>query len=300
MACCDGVVVIDKPRGMTSARVVAEVKRGLAGPKVGHAGTLDPDATGVLICCVGAATRLARFLMRSPKTYRAMLVLGVETATQDASGEVTATRALDGVTADAVHRTAARFTGAITQVPPAFSALKHKGVPLYRLARQGRPVTKPPRPVMIHRLTVLEVALPQVHMEVVCSAGTYVRTLCADLGRDLGCGGHLAALRRTAGAGFDIEEAVALDMFTALCREGRGHEQVIATGRALRGMPSVTVNLSLVGRINAGQHLGIAEIGPPPGSGEIQVLFEDRVLAVIQYNEAAGRYDYVCVLPYQP
>ena len=292
----DGVLVIDKPAGMTSAGVVAAVKRSLGGAKVGHAGTLDPDATGILICCVGAATRLARFLMQASKTYEAMLVLGVETDTQDAGGRITAVGSAEGLTADAVRRAASRFEGAITQVPPVFSALKHQGVPLYRLARLGRPVTKPSRPVTIYRLSVLEAALPRVRIEVVCSAGTYVRTLCADLGRALGCGGHMAELRRTVSAGFGLDEAVSLDGFTAFCRQGRGADHIIPTGRALRDIPAVAVDGDMARRIATGQRLGVGQIGPPQGAGPIQVVSDDRVLAIVEYNDAAGRYDYACVL----
>ncbi len=292
----EGLVVIDKPAGMTSAGVVAAVKRSLGGAKVGHAGTLDPDATGILICCVGAATRLARFLMQASKTYKAVLVLGVETDTQDAGGRITATGSTEGLAVDAVRRAAARFEGTITQVPPVFSALKHQGVPLYRLARQGRPVTKASRPVTIYRLSVLEVALPRVSIEVVCSAGTYVRTLCADLGRALGCGGHMAGLRRTASAGFGLDEAVSLDRFKDFCRQGRANDYIIPTGRALRGVPTVAVDGDMARRIATGQRLGVEQIGPPPGAGPVQVVLDDRVLAIIEYNDAAGRYDYACVL----
>jgi tRNA pseudouridine55 synthase len=296
----DGVVVIDKPAGMTSAGVVAAVKRALGGVKAGHSGTLDPDATGILICCLGAATRLARFLMQAPKTYETVLVLGVETETQDAGGRVTAVRSTTELTADAIRRAAAGFEGAIAQVPPAFSALKHQGVPLYRLARQGRAVTKPARPVTIHRLSVQGVDLPRVHLEVVCSAGTYVRTLCADLGRALGCGGHMARLRRTASAGFVIDDALPLEAFQALVRQGRADACIVPMGRALRDMPAVAVDGATARRIAGGQRLTAGQIGPPPGDGPIQVVAGGRVLAIVEYNRAAGRYDYACVLPYQP
>ena len=297
----DGVVVIDKPAAMTSARVVAVVKRCLAARKVGHAGTLDPDATGVLLCCIGAATRLARFLMQRPKAYAATLILGVDTTTQDSAGRVTAIRCLGGVTAEGIRRAASRFEGTIEQVPPVYSALKHQGVPLYRLARSGRPVSKPPRPVTIHRLKVMEVALPRVRLEVVCSAGTYVRTLCADLGRELGCGGHMSALRRTASAGFSLDEAVDLDTFEALCRGGRAGERIVPMNRALRDMATLTADTDLARRIGDGQRLTPRDIGPPPDRGPIKVVDgNDRLLAIIEFDNAASRYDYACVLHHQP
>jgi tRNA pseudouridine55 synthase len=296
----DGVIVIDKPAGVTSARVVAAVKRCLKAAKVGHTGTLDPEATGVLVCTVGAATRLSRFFLAAPKTYRAACRLGVETDTQDASGQVTATRPVM-VDEARVRAAAARFEGAITQVPPVFSALKHRGVPLYRLARDGKPVAKPPRPVTVYRLTVQAVDLPRIDLEVACSAGTYVRTLCADLGADLGCGGHLSALRRTASAGFTLAEAVTLEEMEELARRGRIAEAIIDMNTALREMSGVTAAPALVQRIANGGRLTAADIPPPDEAGPFKVVdSRHRLLALITFDPQTRCYDYVCVMPHQP
>lgn len=296
----NGVIVIDKPAGVTSARVVATVKRCLKGVKVGHTGTLDPAATGVLVCTVGAATRLSRFFLAAPKTYRATCRLGVETDTQDAEGQITARRP---VTVDEARvRTAtARFQGAITQVPPVFSALKHRGVPLYRLARAGRAVAKPSRRVTVYRLTVLAVDLPQVMLEVACSAGTYVRTLCADLGTALGCGGHMNALRRTACAGFTLADAVSLETLETLARQGRIAERIIDMNAALRQMAEVTAPPALARRIANGGRLGAADIPPPAGEEALKVVdHRQRLLAVVTFDPDTRHYDYVCVMPHQP
>jgi tRNA pseudouridine55 synthase len=190
----NGIVVVDKPEGISSAGVVARIKGIFGVNKVGHTGTLDPFATGVLICCLNQATRLPGFSSKATKCTKRTLVLGTVTDTQDATGTVTGRHALDGISAQQVEETAARFVGDITQVPPVYSALKHQGTPLYKLARRGVPVEKPARPVRISRLEILEMNLPTVRLSVSCSSGTYIRTLCADIGQKLGCGGHLKTL----------------------------------------------------------------------------------------------------------
>ncbi len=285
---------------MTSARVVAAVKRCLGGAKVGHTGTLDPDATGVLVCTVNAATRLSRFFLTAAKTYRATLQLGVETDTQDAAGKIVATRPVT-VNEQDVRAVAARFQGRIDQVPPVYSALKHRGVPLHRLARSGRPVTKPPRPVTIYRLDVLDVNLPRVGLEVVCSAGTYVRTLCADMGAALGCGGHLSTLRRTACGGFTLADAVTLETLEGLSREGRVGQRIVGMNEALREMAAVAVDAELAGWIGNGRRLTAAQIAPPAQGGPLKVLDRRaRLLAVIEFNPETQFWEYALVVSIQP
>ena len=189
-----GMLIIDKPAGITSAKVVALLKRNAGLRKVGHTGTLDPFATGVLICCVNQATRLARFFLHGSKKYQGTLVLGTETDTLDGTGNVTATCEHTDFSVDRIESAFRRFVGAIDQVPPVYSALKHHGVPLYKLARKGTPVQKPARQVTISSLDILNIDLPKIDFQVACSAGTYIRTLCADIGTELGCGGHLQRL----------------------------------------------------------------------------------------------------------
>jgi tRNA pseudouridine55 synthase len=187
--------------------VVARVRRILGGAKVGHAGTLDPDATGVLVICVGKATKISAFLMEGEKVYRGVGRLGVSTETQDASGAVVAECSVD-LDEGEVREAAARFVGDITQVPPMYSALKVGGRKLYRLARAGVEVERVARPVTVHELEILDVALPEFTFEVRCSKGTYVRTLVHDLGEALGCGGHLAGLSRERQGNFTREAAL--------------------------------------------------------------------------------------------
>jgi tRNA pseudouridine55 synthase len=204
----DGLVVVDKEAGWTSHDVVAK-SRGLLGTrKVGHSGTLDPDATGVLLLGVGRVTRLLRFLTALPKTYTCEIVLGVETSTLDAAGEVTATHEMAGTSIEQVRAAAAALTGDILQVPPMVSAVKVDGKRLHQLAREGIEVEREARPVTVHRFTVTPTDDPLVvRAEVECSSGTYVRTLAADLGTALGGGAHLRDLRRTAIGSFTLADA---------------------------------------------------------------------------------------------
>jgi tRNA pseudouridine55 synthase len=200
--------VVDKPAGVTSHDVVGMLRRRFHERQVGHAGTLDPDATGVLVVGVGMATRLLRFVEKTDKRYTGEIVLGVETSTLDAAGDVTATHDMSGVTLDDARRAAAALTGAIMQVPPMVSAIKVGGRRLHELARQGIEIERTPRPVTVHAFDLAAGPEPGVlAVDVVCSAGTYVRTLAADLGRLLGGGAHLRNLRRTAVGEFTLDDA---------------------------------------------------------------------------------------------
>ncbi|MFM8862565.1 MAG: tRNA pseudouridine(55) synthase TruB [Acidimicrobiia bacterium] len=231
----DGLVVVDKPAGWTSHDVVAK-SRGLLGTRrVGHSGTLDPDATGVLLLGVGRVTRLLRHLTALPKTYTAEIVLGTETDTLDASGTVVATHDMADVSFERIAAAAADLTGDIVQIPPMVSAVKVDGTRLHVLARAGVEVERPGRPVTVYRFDVTPTADPLVvTCEVDCSSGTYVRTLAADLGRALGGGAHLRTLRRTAIGSFTVAEAVPLERI--------GPEVVLPPAAALRDMTTVTVD----------------------------------------------------------
>ena len=206
-----GIIVIDKPSGWTSMDVCAKLRGLLKEKRIGHGGTLDPMATGVLPVFVGIATKAVEFAENSGKEYIAGLRLGVATNTQDSSGEVLETRP---VTAgrDELEAVLPRFTGAIQQIPPMYSAIKRNGKKLYELARAGKEVHRDPRPVTIHGLEVLEqTGESEYLLRVHCSKGTYVRTLCHDIGAALGCGGCMSSLRRTMAAGFTLEDAVTLE-----------------------------------------------------------------------------------------
>ena len=206
-----GVFPVDKPRGVTSFAVVRRVRHLLGVRKVGHAGTLDPFATGVLILCAGRpATRHIDRFMSGRKEYRALLQLGVETETQDPEGRVTARAPVPALSEAEIRACLAEFVGTRLQAPPPYSAAKHKGRPLYHYARQGIIISKEPRPVEIHRIEYLgyDPALARLEIMVTCGRGTYIRVLAAEIGSRIGCGAHLRALRRTASGGLTVQECV--------------------------------------------------------------------------------------------
>jgi tRNA pseudouridine55 synthase len=298
-AALNGIVVVDKPAGISSAGVVARVKAILGAKKVGHAGTLDPFATGVLICCLNRATRLSRFLLQGDKRYEAELVLGIATDTQDATGAVVRREAVDHIREAHVRETAARFVGSITQKPPVYSALKHRGTPLYKLARRGMAVEKPARSIQIRRLEIHEVNLPSVRFGVTCSAGTYVRTLCDDMGRELGCGGHLKKLRRTASCGFSIEDAVGLEKLAEYRNLGRLEEPVIPMNAALPFIPAAVADDATVRKVQNGVSLSLADFAVRPrlsGAGVFKVVDAGgRLIAVLEKSPTADSYNYCCV-----
>ncbi|MDD5168565.1 MAG: tRNA pseudouridine(55) synthase TruB [Syntrophales bacterium] len=206
----NGVVIVDKPSGMTSHDVVAAVKKKLAVRKAGHTGTLDPLATGVLPVCLNEATKLAQFMSHATKDYRATMLLGVETDTLDIEGRVLAERVPD-VTGQDIETALKRFVGPIDQKPPGYSAVKYKGKALYKWTRQGVVIDSPPRKVEVYSLILEEIDLPNVTFFISCSAGTYIRSICADVGRILGCGACLAKLRRLRSGSFCLDSAAPLD-----------------------------------------------------------------------------------------
>ncbi len=206
----NGILNVDKPAGMTSHDVVAAVRRMSRLSRVGHAGTLDPMATGVLLICMGQATRVVEYLADHDKKYRARIRLGVETDTYDATGRVVAERPV-AITLDQVEEALNGFVGKLTQVPPAYSAIKQDGVPLYKLARRGVEVETAPRQVEIFSIALTAFTPPDLEVEVHCSKGTYIRSLAHDLGAKLGCGAHLTALVRTTSGQFSIDDSVTLE-----------------------------------------------------------------------------------------
>ncbi len=208
-----GVIVVDKPGGMTSARVVGKVKRALGIKKIGHTGTLDPMATGVLPLCIGEGTKIAGYLLAADKCYEGEFLLGVETDTLDREGQIVA-ESLDkaaSVRTEEVLAAMRELTGAIEQIPPMFSAVKKDGQRLHKLARQGLIVEREPRSITVHRFELLSFEVPRGRFTVRATKGTYVRSLVLDLGRLLGCGAHLTELRRTQAGRFGLDEAVTLD-----------------------------------------------------------------------------------------
>ena len=250
----NGVCVIDKPAGLTSHDVVAKARRVLGTRKVGHSGTLDPDATGVLVLGIGRATRLLRFLTVLPKAYEAEIVMGIETVSLDASGSVTARHDMSAVTESEVRAAADALTGEILQVPPMVSAVKVGGRRLHQLARAGVEVERTPRPVAVYRFDVephqQQPGIWRVTVE--CSSGTYVRTLAADLGSALGGGAHLRALRRTAVGTFGLDDARPVEA-----------PEILPMAAAVRHLASVHVGDEVEADVRHGRVLGLGRLGVP-------------------------------------
>ncbi len=274
-----GLVVVDKEAGWTSHDVVARCRRIFGQRRTGHAGTLDPDATGVLLVGLGRATRLMRFLTPLPKTYTTDIVLGTATSTLDASGEVTGTYDMTHVTADAVRRAAAALTGEIDQVPPMVSAVKVGGRRLHELARQGVEVERAARPVTVYRFEVEpDPSRPGVYRaEIECSSGTYVRVLAQDLGLALGGGAHVTNLRRTRIGSFGGAEMRPLDAL--------GPESVLTPAQAMRDMNQVTVDPATTAAIRTGLALDRVPLGAV-GDGPWAML--DDAGALLAVYEATG------------
>lgn len=236
----DGIIVIKKEKGFTSHDVVAKLRGILHMRKIGHTGTLDPEAEGVLPVALGKGTRLVEFLTEKEKTYEAVLRLGVVTDTQDMTGTVLQTKTVS-VTEEEVHKAAASFLGKQMQIPPMYSALKVGGKKLYELAREGKEVERTPRPVCFYEIEVLDIQLPLVRMRVSCSKGTYIRTLCHDLGEKLQCGGAMESLLRTKSGDFTLEQSLTLAQIEDAMWDGTIEEHIIPVEEVLAAYPRICV-----------------------------------------------------------
>jgi tRNA pseudouridine55 synthase len=250
----DGVLLLDKPSGISSNAALQRARRALHAEKAGHTGTLDPLASGLLPLCFGEATKFARFLLDADKRYRATARLGVATTTQDAEGDVVATMPVDRIDRAAVEAALAAFRGTIRQVPPAHSALKHQGRSHYEYARAGIDIPRAAREVHIASLVLVEWNPPDATLDVECSKGTYVRALAADIGSALGCGAHLAALRRLATGGFVIDDAIALDAVEAISAEGRS-PPLLAVESLLGALPSIRLDAASADALRHGRRI---------------------------------------------
>jgi len=278
-----GILAIDKPAGWTSHDVVARLRRVTGVRRIGHAGTLDPLATGVLVVCIGAATRLSDYLMAGRKRYLATLRLGVETDSWDADGEVVARGDASQVTRETFEAALAGFEGEIAQIPPMYSALKRGGQPLYRLARRGEQVALEPRQVTIQSIALVTWDHPHATIDLTCSKGAYVRSLAHDLGAQLGCGAHLIALRRLASGRFAIEDAVSLDALNA----SNWGEALVAPWEALAGFVRLVVSAQQRSELLLGRAIEL-----PEASGDVIFAFDARhgLVAVLIPADAPGRW----------
>ncbi len=256
----DGIIIINKSSGLSSSRVGHKVKKMLDLKKVGHLGTLDPMATGVLPLCVNEGTKLAQFLSEADKEYVATLKLGEETDTQDSEGNVL--KSTDEIPGDCdkIKKVIQEFKGEIFQLPPMYSALKHKGVPLYKLARKGEEVPRQERKVVIYEIEVLEIDIPYVTFRLVCSGGTYVRTICHDAGRKLSCGAHMTSLKRVRSGSFHISQALDVeDIENSSCKSIL-KEYLVSPKDALIRLAEVVVTEEMVLKIKNGVQITVDDI----------------------------------------
>lgn len=281
-----GILVVDKPSGMTSHDVVARVRRWSGIRRVGHAGTLDPMATGVLLVCLGQATRVSEYLMASPKQYRATICLGVETDTCDREGEVVR-RAPVSASREEVEAALSSFRGRVLQTPPMYSALKRDGTPLYRLARQGQVVVREARQIEIFALQLVDWSPPQLTIEVTCSPGTYIRSLAHDLGERLGCGAHLAGLTRLASGDFRLEQAVTLDKLAAAFANGEWRRYLLPLDAALTHLPALHLNAAQAAQVRQGMSLPAM---PDDPDGEARAYDQEGRLIAILKRTGGGRW----------
>lgn len=288
----EGVLVVHKETGWSSHDVVAKIRRLLGGGKVGHAGTLDPHATGVLPILVGRATRIAEYLIDWDKEYRGVLRLGETTDTQDATGKVLTRVDPCEVSEDALRAVIARFRGVQQQLPPMYSAVKVGGQPLYKAARAGRTIHRAERSISIHQLEILAVHGRDVVLGVVCSKGTYVRTLCADIGQALGVGGHLHALERRRVGPLSIEQAMTIDQVAAQLAAGTLGRRFISLDQLLYRLPAVVVNDEQAQRVLHGSPIFSAGIWQPPSSpAAVSVRLKNEAGQLL----AIGTHDTGCV-----
>ncbi len=299
----DGILAINKPEGISSAGVVARVKRVLGVKKIGHTGTLDPFATGLLLIAVQKATRISRFFLSGTKQYRARVRLGVETDTYDCTGRIVFeadSAMVNAVLPDDLQNTVARFSGCQEQIPPSFSALKHKGQPLYKLARKGEIIKKPPRKIEIFSISVQEMDLPEFEMDVHCTGGTYIRSLAYDIGKKLGCGAHLSGLCRTKSSAFELKNAIGLADLERM-EPSAIEPYILPMSDCLDFLPRAMVDSALEKKISHGQKLTREDISPrlfsdPVPASIIRLVdSSNNLLALIEPDKDLPVYNYCCV-----
>jgi tRNA pseudouridine55 synthase len=287
----DGILNIDKPAGITSYGVVARIKRLSGEKRVGHAGTLDPAATGVLPVCLGRATRVVEYIMGAAKTYRAVIELGTVTDTYDAAGTIVQCNDPSRIDRPTLEAALDSFRGEISQTPPMYSAVKHGGRPLYALARAGQTVKRASRPVKVYRLEMLDWRPPRFTLEVTCGKGTYIRSLAHDLGQALGCGAHLAELERTRYGRFDVRDAVTLATLEEAFMTGDWRRFVLPVDFPLSALAAVFIGGEDEVAMKKGQLLHVNVLVPPGGPEICRAYAEDgRFLGILRREPGAGAW----------
>lgn len=294
-----GVLNVDKPPGMTSHDVVDVVRRVAGQRKVGHAGTLDPMATGVLLVCLGQATRVAEYLMSGQKRYRATILLGTTTDTYDAEGEIVRGGGRTDFARDELESALQSFVGHYDQIPPIYSALKRDGQPLYKLARRGERVEIRPRPVEIDALVLLDWTSPSLTIEVACSPGTYIRSLAHDLGQRLGSGAHLACLTRLRSGRFTLDAAVSLQRLEEAFQHGQEGRYLIPLDEALLDWPAIVVGAEDARRVLHGQAIqaDVPEMGEDGNLLCRAYSIEGDFLAIVTFHARTGKWQPKKVFP---
>ncbi len=258
----DGLLIVDKPEGMTSLDVVREVKRRLMAKRAGHLGTLDPFATGVLPIAINEGTKLIPFIKDEPKEYEGTLKLGEETTTDDRTGEVVSSQRWEDRSLEVIRSAFQIFQGEIRQIPPMFSAIKKHGKPLYRLARKGMKVERSERKLEIYSLQIEEVDLPNIRFRVSCSKGTYIRALARDIGKEIGCGAHLIQLRRLRSGPFTLLQALSWERVRGLTPANASFSGLISMQEALPTFPEVIGDAHLIRKVRQGKEMVVRDIAP--------------------------------------
>ena len=279
-----GILLLDKPLGLSSNQALQGVKRLYDARKAGHTGSLDPLANGMLPICFGDATKISAFLLDADKYYWFRVKLGETTATGDTEGDILQTRPVEGITAERIEQVLAGFRGEVEQLPPMYSALKHKGKRLYELAREGVEVEREPRKVMIHGLVLGDLDLPEFELTVHCSKGTYVRTLAEDIGEALGCGAHVTALRRTGVGPYTGHPMYTMDQLQAAADEGQAALDglLLPIDTALSDWPEVRVNADTAFYLKQGQAVLVPKA---PTEGGVRIYQGDEFIAVGQVQD---------------
>ena len=280
-----GLLLIDKPEGPSSAHVVHRVKKILGAQRVGHLGTLDPFASGLLPIGVNEGTKIADIFLGGVKSYRAVMVLGVATDSQDATGKVIDERPIPVLADSDIRRLEEKFSGAQSQVPPMFSALKKAGVRLYELARQGQEIERAARSIQIDRLELRQVSDTEIELEVTCSRGTYVRTLAADMGTELGCGAHLKKLRRLACGHLAIANATTIEQLEAAMAAGA--VPLVTLAKALSHLPAVVWDSRSIARLRQGQQDVLSQLRLATRSVSLLSILDQagELVALVQWTE---------------
>ena len=275
-----GIVVLDKANGLSSNAALQEVKRLYEANKAGHAGSLDPLATGVLPVCLGEATKVSQFLLDSDKRYRTRIKLGIRTDTGDSEGAIIERNEGISVSRKAIERALTKFKGEVEQVPPMHSAIKMNGVPLYKLARKGITVEREPRLVTLYQICLVEFVNSELELEISCSKGTYIRTIADDLGQELGCGAHVIELRRTQAGVFTEKDSISAEEL-ALEKEDRGLDKIdqflIPMDRAIQDLPEVNLPSITASHVKNGQAVLVRHL---PKNGLVRMYEDEQFIGI--------------------